>query len=82
MTLKDLKESTLILSDLELPTLPYIAPITANSGFQNINYIMHTKWSGGLVERCDLSLLKSILGTTELCGGKLFDFTQSFHTAL
>ena len=43
-----------ILSDLELPVLPYVAPITAISGSQNINYIMLTKclvalWKGDLL---------------------------------
>ena len=50
-----LNESVLILSDLELPGMPYVAPITgiseAISGCQNVNYIMCTKLFGGLVGR-------------------------------
>ena len=47
----------LILSDLELPALPYVSPITAISGCQNIDYItsrnrMVSLWEG------DLSLSK------------------------
>ena len=50
-TSKGLNESMIILSNLELPALPYIAPITAISGCQNVDYIMHTKSTGGLVGR-------------------------------
>ena len=43
------------LSDLELPGMPFVAPITgiseAISGCQNVNYIMCTKLFGGLVGR-------------------------------
>ena len=50
-----LNKSVLILSDLELPGMPYVAPITgiseAISGCQNVNYIMCTKLFGGLVGR-------------------------------
>ena len=35
----------------ELPALLYIAPITAISSCQDIDYITHTKSSGGLVGR-------------------------------
>ena len=52
----------IILSDLELPALPYIAPITAISGCQNVDYIMHTKLSGGR----DLSLFKVYKGTLDM----------------
>ena len=50
-TSKGINESMIILSDLELPALPYVAPITAISGCQNIHYFMCTKLSGGLVGR-------------------------------
>ena len=36
---KGLNECVLILSDLDLPAMPYVSPITAISGYQNINYI-------------------------------------------
>ena len=50
-TSKGLNESMIILSNLELPALPYVAPITAISGSLNINYITCIKLSGGLVGR-------------------------------
>ena len=71
----------LTLSDLELPALPYKAPITAISGCQNINYIMHMKLSSDLVEG-DLLLLKVCEGPLGYAEGKPFDFTLSFYTAL
>ena len=49
--IESLNESMLMLNDLELPGLPYVAPIIAISGCQNIDYIMHRKSSGGLVGR-------------------------------
>ena len=49
--IKSPNESMLILSDLELPALPCIAPITAVSGCQNIDYIMCMILSSGLVGR-------------------------------
>ena len=76
-----LNENVLILSDLELPALTYIAPITAISGCQNIDYNMRIKSFGGLVGRWFVTL-KSIQGTTELCGENPFDFMQSFYTAI
>ena len=80
-TSKSLNKSMLTLSDLELPALPYIAPITAISGCQNINYIMHMKLCGDLVEG-DLSLLKVCEGPLGYAEWKPFDFTLSFYTAL
>ena len=48
---------------------------------QNIDCITHTKSYGGLVGKWFV-MLKGIWGTTGLWGGKPFDFTQSFCTAL
>ena len=44
----------LILSDLELPALPYIEPLTATSSCHNIDYIMAQNppvllWEGDLL---------------------------------
>ena len=46
-------EGVLILSNLELPALSYISPITAISGYQNIDNIKHRNhpvvlWEGNL----------------------------------
>ena len=57
----------LILSDLELPALSYIAAFTVITGYQNI---MHTKWSSGLVES-DLSLLKAYEGPLSYAKGNI-----------
>ena len=34
---KGMNKSMIILSDLELPALPYVAPVTTISGYQNID---------------------------------------------
>ena len=57
----------IILSELKLPALPYVAPITAISDCQNVNYVLHTKSTNGLVGS-NLSLLKvyeGLLGYAE-----------------
>ena len=41
-TLKGVNKSMIILSALKLPALPYVAPITAISGCQNINYVCYS----------------------------------------
>ena len=54
---KDLNKGVLILCDLELPALPFISPITAISGYQNINCIRCRNRPVALWEG-DLSLSK------------------------
>ena len=52
-TLKGVNKSMIILSELKLPALPYVAPITAISGCQNINYVCYgheiDRWPCGKV---------------------------------
>ena len=55
--MKGLNDSMLIISNLKLPALPYVAPTTAISGCQNIDYITYTKSFRALWEG-DLSLFK------------------------
>ena len=45
----------LILSNFELPALPYVVPITAISDHQNIDYTMCTKSSDDQVYEGSLS---------------------------
>ena len=67
---KGLNKSIIILGDLELPALPYVAPITAISGCQNIDYIKHTNHSVALWEG-DLSLFKVYEGPLGYVEGPL-----------
>ena len=53
--------------------------ITAITSYQNIDY--NKKSWQNLVGRCTVKS-KSIRGTNKLCGGKSFDFTQSFYKVL
>ena len=48
----------LILSNLELPALSYVAPITAISDCQNIDYILRAQNRPVALWEGDLSLLK------------------------
>ena len=83
-TLKGVNKSMIILSELKLPALPYVAPSISLLSVVvriSITYVMHMKLTGGLVGRWFV-MLKSIQGTTGLCRGKSFDLTQSFYTAL
>ena len=50
-TLKGVNKSMIILSELKLSALPYVAQIIAISGYQNINCVMCMKLTGGLVGR-------------------------------
>ena len=63
---KGLNESMIIFSDLELPALPYVAPITAISVCQNIDqlYYMHgiVQWSCGKIICVTLKVYEEPLG--------------------
>ena len=78
---KHLNKALLILSYLASLALPYVAPITAISRFQEYQLSYAQKWSGALMRRWFVTL-KSIWGTTGLCRRNPFDFMQSFYTAL
>ena len=75
--LKGLNEGMLILSDLELPVLPYVSPITTISGCQSIDYItsrncLVSSWEG------DLSLSKVYDGPLGYSDGKSLTLRNHF----
>ena len=66
--IKGLNKSMIILSELKLPALPYVAPSLLVAVRISITYVMHIKLTGGLVGRWFV-MLKSIQATTGLCRG-------------
>ena len=74
---KGLNEDMLILSNLELPVLPHVSPITTISGCQNIDYItsrncLVSLWKG------DLSLSKVYDGPLGYSDGKPLTLRNDF----
>ena len=75
--LKGLNKGVLILSDLELPALPCISPITAISGYQNINCIRCRNRPVALWEG-DLSCAKVYEGPLGYAEGSLLTLCNHF----